>query len=99
MSRIVRLAAAATVIALTATITAIIANDGRDAPQQRSDRYALSLDPARPVITGSSRGATVQAQGARYRLNLAGNTVTAVGPRPTCHYVTWKAATTATDQR
>ena len=99
MSRIVRLAAAVIAVALTATITAIVADTRRAAPQQRSDRYELSLDSTPPNVIGSVRGATVQDQRVRYRLNLGGSTVIAVRPRPSCHYLTWQAATRGTDGR
>jgi hypothetical protein len=53
MSRIIKLAAAAIAIALTATIIAIVADDGRAAPQQRSIRYEVALDSRAPVVTGT----------------------------------------------
>jgi hypothetical protein len=100
MSRIIRLAAAALAIALTATIIAIVADDGGPAaPQQRTVRYAVTLDSRAPVVTGTVRGVTAQARPARYRLNIAPNTVVALDPRPGCHYVTWRATTTGRDAR
>lgn len=75
MSRTIKLAAAAIALALTATIAAIVAYDrGRDASQERTVRYHVSLEPQGPVVAGNVRGVvTVHAQSGHYRLNLAPN--------------------------
>lgn len=100
MSRIVKLAAAAIAIALTAAIVGIVAYDrGRAAPRERSIRYDLSLKSTAPVVPGSLRGLAVQVQPSRYRLRLAPNAVVELGPRPSCHYLTWRTIRAGSDGR
>lgn len=93
MSRIVKLAAAAIALVLTAGVVGGVAYDrGRTDPRERSVRYDLSLgSPVAPAIAASVRGLTVRAQPSRYRLRLAPETVVEVAPRPTCHYLAWRA--------
>ena len=95
MSRIVKLAAAAIAIALTAAIVGAVAYDrGRAAPRESSVRYHVSLKSPAPVVAANVRDLTAQAQSPGYRVRLAPNTVVEVSPRPSCHYVTWRAVTT-----
>jgi hypothetical protein len=95
MSRIVKLAAAAIAIALTAAIVGIAAYDGgRAAPRQRSVRYDPNLESTAPAFAWSLRGPAVQAQPSRYRLRPAPNAVIELGPRPRCHYLTWRTTRT-----
>jgi hypothetical protein len=91
MSNIVKLAAAAIAIALTAAIVGVAAYDlGRADPRERWVRYDLSLSSPVPVVSGSVGSLTLQGQSPRYRLRLAPNTVVDVDPRPSCHYPAWR---------
>jgi hypothetical protein len=96
MSRIVKLAAAAIAIALTAAVVGIVA--GHAAPRERSIRSDLSLKAPAPVVAGSVRGLPVQPQLPRYRLRLAPNVVE-LGPGPNCPYLTWRTIKTGGDAR
>ena len=100
MSSTVKLAAAAIAIALTAALVGIVAFDrGRADPREHSFRYALSLQSPAPVASGSVRGLSVQTQRTRYRVRLAPNSVVELGPRPSCHYLTWRTIRTGSDAR
>jgi hypothetical protein len=99
MSHIVKLAAAAIAIALTAAIVGVAAYDrGRADPRERSVRYDLSLGSPVPVVAGSVGGLALQGQSPRYRLRLAPNTVVDVDARPSCHYLAWRTIS-GTDSR
>ena len=98
MSRAIKLLVATIAIALAATITGLIAYDqGRDARQDGTVRYELSLDRKSPVVTGSARGVNVQPR--PYRLRLTPNTVIRLGPGPNCQPLTWQATGTGTGAR
>jgi hypothetical protein len=91
MSRILKLAAAAIAIALTAAIVGVAAYDqGRADPRERSVRYNLSLGSSAPIVARSVGGLTLQGQSPRYRLWLAPNAGVDLGPRPGCGYRAWR---------
>ena len=90
MSPIVKLAAAALALVLTAAVVGGVAyGRGRD-DRQRSARYELDLASAASLVAPGVRRLTVQAQSPRYRVRLAPDTVVEVAPGPSCHYVTWR---------